>query len=1002
MPSAYERATPGANNTDFGQAPGFNQALGRELSTPGLNARPNTERLDQLRSLLSAAGSAITGATSSEARRQAIVKARRDERIAASRRLAAEVQAKKDAELTESQRQYKLAMQDRMRAVEQEQFNILRDPRSESAEWVMNQAVLQQENAGSDDEASAWNDFIIRYQMKAREDSRMSAERMAREANQQLASDTALAAKTAQQTIDLLAQDVDSNPELSQYLMGDGRNITERVFEYAYEAAMEAAPDLFQLSKSDPMYAQKKRAADELLLEIESRALHTIAKPLIKRAAKEQEGASEVAGWDMIEAQQLAYAEERISAEEYHDTIGDIIRVKFAHLDTEKRDELRTKMYTAQFNRLVSLLDDDDPGRTLDRMEGLLSLADLSDSEKNAIRQNIISDKFPKAIANRLTQQFASMENSLRSVTVGPEGRPMGWSDPRQAQLDMLKNPEGIPGGPSRYMDLGAQMLDKLGVKPGVELTPLQANLQMAVLAQVDAAEAQARQLQRSLDQKVDIGVKLRQGAALTAEEATKAWHGGWSMTAMGGEMTPADPVYQILAAEYKQRFGKDIPWDGQSPLVLNEATEEIGVMLAREDAKSWRSNLSTPLPGALTSRVAEFVRSGDPSQVKWALNFFHHMGPAGQERLSKALGTGKDAVLINAVLQEGERLLFSPRETAAEQDQDITAVVNKMRSITESMANNANYRAMVDAGVRWEKDQKYNTDASKALYKALRRSPEDGGFGARRGSGTYEEAIMDVLAMDKENLATLYQRAYIIQDLNPGTSLDTAMSTVVAEMRSQGYTVAESDRGQVIVRDTYNHLSYDPQKDQQVLNDFELWRNFPLDQKYHYGMKNIMSQRLTDRALAEYGAALGATEADIQFARERGSRKDWLLWSVLDREAKASGVTGVPLPDEWAWRTGPMSGVEFEREMGLPDGGVPMILEMPGIQPMAPLYHNGRALHTFSATRLSMAEGSLVNRQRLVNNHMTTPSRSKIRAKPDSAKRLEALDMLGAASFMN
>jgi hypothetical protein len=993
MPAPVEGGVPGGTNADFGQAPGYNQTLGRELAVPGTDARPRTERLDQLRSVLVAAGQAIPGAVMTEARIQNLAQQRRQERIAESRRLAASVRQRQDEELQGEERQYRTNLEGRLQGVERSQFNILRDARSTNSEWVMNQAVLQQENAGSQEEKDAWNGFIIRYQQNAREDSKQEGERIARESNRRLADDVDFAAKTAQNAVDVFAQDISGDPELERQLIGDGRGIADRVYDYAYQAAIASAPELFNLTKSDPQYAAKKRAGDELLLELESRALNGIVRPLVAKAGKNQERSSEVAGWNLIEAQQLSYGEGRQDAETFHDNVGDIIRTKFAHLDPGQQDELRQKMYTQQFTRLVSMLDSEDPANALDRMEGLLSVADLSDSEKEVIRENIISDKFPQAVANRLGQQFASAENELNTVPVGSSGR----SDPRKAALDMLRNPNGEVGGPSRYMDIGAQMLDKLGIKPGQPLTPLQANLQMAVLSQVDKAEQAAISLQKQVDRKVDAGITLRQGGALSSEDANKAWSGGWSMSAFSGNITPDDAAYQTLAQEYQQAYGEPIPWDGTSPLVLNEKTAKIGTMLAQEDARAWRGNTATAIPAQVGQRVTENLQSGNPAQVKWSLDFYHELGPAGQERLSKTLGTGPEAVWTNAVLIEGQRLLYNPRPT--EQGRDIATVSNQIRSITETMANTANNRALLDAAVRWEREPKYNTDAAKALESALSASPSEGGFGADDAEGaTSEDRIMDVIGQDRENLAGLYQRAYIIQALNPGTTIDTAMSTVVAEMRSQGYTVADSERGKVVIKDPFSHSAYEPKRDMQVLNNISLYANFPVERKYNFGMRNLMSQRTQENALKQYATAIGASDEDVAFAMERGNRKDWLLYSALKREAQAKGLEGLPTPESWDWRTAPMSGPDWNEEMQMSDGGIPMILEIPGFPPMNQMYHNGRVIHSFSATRLTEAEGGPAQPNRVVDSYLTSPARSSaIPVKPDSSKIVgELLELSG------
>src|SRR5690606_41424064 len=147
MPAPYETGIPGGTNVNLTQAVGFTQARGGTLPTPGRQERPREERLNQLRSLILSAGQAVVGAVEGGARLAAIAQRKAEERRREALRLYEWVTPRREAEDDAKAAAYRKAMKERLAEVEQTQFQIMRDPRSENHEWVMNEAVLRQNNA---------------------------------------------------------------------------------------------------------------------------------------------------------------------------------------------------------------------------------------------------------------------------------------------------------------------------------------------------------------------------------------------------------------------------------------------------------------------------------------------------------------------------------------------------------------------------------------------------------------------------------------------------------------------------------------------------------------------------------------------------------------------------------------------------------------------------------------------------------------------------------------
>lgn len=967
MAAPVETGIPGGTNADFGTTQGFTQNLGRALITPGRQEQSVDTRTDQLRNLLISAGSSISGAVNEEARRQLLAKQKLEERKAANARLGMQVRAQQEEADSEQERAYRKRLNEEAKNVEQTQFDILRDPRSENAKWVLDQAVMRQNNAGSDDSKSLWNDFILRYQEQSRNNDKQEAERMARVANADLISDRRIAAKTGKNAIDDLANQINMDGDLQAQLIGDGNGINDRVNEYVYAQAMKAAPELFDLDKKDPDYAVKMEQQTILLDELEARAQSTIVNPLTNQFISNSQRAMEAAGEDRMDVAAQAFAEGALSGEEYHDVVGDTLRTQFAHVDPRQRDQIRTKLYEQQFNRLAGLLDQPNPGVALERMESLLAVADLNENEKQVVRQQVISDKFPKAVAKNLESRFNQKLAEMAGITTFNDGNSIVPRDSKSVQLDMLDN--------GAYGEIAGQLMDELGINSS-ELTPLKANLLATINEVTSKAEAEARQVQSKAVKSVARAERFFGNAALTTEEAGDQWNEGVLMRTLSGTLSPDDPVFQSLATSYKENYKKDFPWDGSGPIPLNEETLPMMRDLATQEGYAWGKNPAAPVPRAMANQIESMILYDTPERSELAVNFWQGLGAQGQERLGGSLNARAQLVLMEYSRLYGDSKVGST--------QGVAEIVNRVRSIEEGVAGGILSMAKRQAGTtELAPDPRFRYDMAQALSKSLGRDVVKDEYGREvegfdidvPGGGIFSGnggGLVDGLSQvftGRDELVPLYAQMALVMQSNPGTDMETAANFVTSRMREQGYKVVSGVQGKQIIKDRFNH--------------------FPTDVKPSDLARQSLDEVRTPEQSSKFVSRLTNPSQTVLDMGKRGAPYGEILWVYLNERSQAEpGADPIPHPRDWAFlpeTRGPL----FEGSIGQERGGVPMHVVIPGQSSRMLLDNKGNPLLLVSSsTRPTRV--TPVDRKNLPDYYLTPNARNQWTTKPDAAQKMQ------------
>lgn len=974
MANPYETPIPSGTNTNFQSAPGLTQDIGGSLTTPGRQERPRTERLDQLRALLTMGGQAVAGAVGNDAQIQLRAQQRSAQRKAEVESLAAKVRQQRADQDNERERAYRSAMVERQKAVEQSQYEILRDPRSTSNEWVMNEAVSRQGNTGYPEEKTAWNDFIVRYQTNSRNDASHEAEKASRVANADIINDRRIAGKTAKNAIDSLWNGLQLDASKQQDLIGNGQGISDRVNVHVLDAAMKAAPQLFNLDKKDPYYTTKLDQQTTLLDELESRANATIVAPLTKQFIVNSNKAAEETGAHRIDVASQSFAEGDLSATQYHDVVGDVLRTQFAHVDPLQRDQVRGKLYRQQFTRLAGLLDQPDPGKALERMESLLSIADLDPEEKQIIREQVIGDKFPKAIEKRLKETIETKMGEMSGITRINDGAEIVPRDPKSVQVDMLEN--------GTYRDIAGTMLDSLGIKGDPsKLTALQSNLLGVITSTVGAAEEKARTVQKTAMASVNLANKFFGQAHLTAEESSAQWKNGAMMRMLNGNLSADDPVFQSMSSDYKAQTGQDFPWDGTKPIDITPDTKPLINDVARQEGQAWGRNSLAPVPSDLHSTIENMALYSSPDRAEVALNFWQGLGSSGQERVGKGLSARAQMALM-----EGTRLYGGDPNTRA---LNMAEVANRMKAIDENAALAALRLSKDQAGLSSvTPDPRFHYDYAKALSGALGKdvlkdeyggslagfdiNVPGAGFGDPMGTSTVE-GLAQTLGT-KSALVPLFAQMAIVQQANPGIALDQAATVVVARMRTQGYKIVPGVSGKQIVKDTWNHYPTEGTPSDVI-------------------REQIAAPMTALQAKAFIGKLQQPGPVTQQMARDQVLPQD-IIWSYMQEKATAAnGGKAVPLPPPSEWGFTPdSSGPMFSGLMAQRDGGIPMQISIPGSGRTQMLIGNdGNPILLSSANRRTPMLVP-VDRSTLPDYHLTPQARKKLPLKPDSASKMHSL----------
>lgn len=959
MPAPYEQGIPGGVQTTF--APGIG------LSAPGRQERPREERLNQLKSLMVSAGAAVVGSLEGQARLAAIAERKVAQRKQEAMALSNWVKTRKAEEDNARQAAYRASANERLNTVQRSQFQIMRDPRSENAEWVLNEATMRQNNAQFPEERDAWMDFILRAQGGARQDAKQEAALTARVANADLISDSRIAARTAKTAIDSLWNDVQLDAGMRDELIGNGQGINDRVSQHVLTVAMQAAPQLFNLSKSDPMYTEKLEQQTILIDQLEARAQGTITDRLTTQFISNTNKASEAAGGERIEIGALAFAEGDMSGEEYHDLVGDTLRTQFAHVDPRQRDTIRERLYREQFDRLSQLLDQPNPGRALERMEALMSVADLNPHEQQVIRQQIIGEKFPKAVRDRLKQTFENKMAETSGIASLNDGRTIVPRDPRAVKIEMLEN--------GSYRDIAGQMLDELGIvgDPST-LTPLQSNLLGEINATVMSAEQQAAAGQTQAVKSVERSSRFRSGAILSPEEAGNEWSEGLLMRTLGGRLSADDPVFQSIATAYRSTTGKDFPWDGVGPVPVTEETLPLLKDVAFHEGQQWARNKSTPIPSAMTQNLTSLILYDKPEKAELALRFWQGLDPESQGRIGQKLDARATMVMMEA------NRLYS--QSAVGQRMAVAEIVNRTRTIDENAAMSALKVAQSQAdAANLNPNPNFRYDYAKALAGALGEQVLKDEYGAELPgfeldltstfdrTGTKALGSLSTAFGTDEGLVPLFAQMNLVQQANPGTTLDEAAVIVAARMQSQGFKVVDGVAGKQIIRDAYSH--------------------YPVDVTPAVILQEKMMETLTASEAQQFVARLPNAGTRTQQAAADGATLGNILWTYRDELGASEGrMVGLPPPSEWQFL--PVSrGPLFSQSMNSPSGGVPMEIRIPGEARTAMMLDKGGApLLVVSSTRRSVTPRP-VDRNQIPDNFLTPQARQRVKLRPDSAERL-------------
>jgi hypothetical protein len=737
---------------------------------------------------------------------------------------------------------------------------------------------------------------------------------------------------------------------------------------------------LFDLDKKDPFYATKLEEQTIQLDEIEAKATDAIVAPLTRQFISNTYKAMEDSGSDKLEVAALAFAQGDISAEQYNDVMGDVMRTNFAHVDPKQAGAYREQTLRKQFDRLANLVDQTDPGMAMQKIESLLEVADLNVAERQAIREQIVNDKFPKAIKERLESQFNQRRAEIAGITrVGESVVPR---DPRTIDVEMLEN--------GTFRDMAGSLLDSLGItadKDPSTLTPLQTSLLSTITSSVLEQEQTAMKAQQGAVKGVERASRFLQGSALSSDEANEQWQDGGLMRLFTGNLSPDDPVFQSMAQVYQAKTGKNLPWDGKGPIPLDENTLPIVQDAALQEGRAWGKNSLVTVPRSLANTIENMALYESPERAQVAVSFWQGLGAEGQERVGQNLSARAQMVLM-----EANRLA---NNDPVGRGLAMAEITNRVRTIDQNTAMAALKLAKDQAALNdITPNPRFHYDYARALSSVLGQdvlkdeygmgvegfdvTVPGAGFGDSMGAGAAQG--LGTIFGGRQNLVPLYAQMAVVQLGNPGISLEQAAVVVTARMREQGYKVISGTLGKQIVSDRWGH--------------------YPTDVTPSALTKQALAQKMSKEQAERFIARLpDAGPQTIAMARQDLAPAD-ILWSYMQEQATRRGGTpaNISHPSEWAF-TPETNGEVFTSLMAQENGGVPMHVTIPGIGRTQLLVDkSGNPLLVASSKRRPQ-DPAPVDRSRIPDYFLTPHGRHKVPLKPDSAGKIEELMSLAPQS---
>lgn len=721
------------------------------INTPGLNLRPqdNSSQLVGALNSVFAGTAAAAGAHARIENAKSAEKARiRQDHARVAQQVFTEAERKRVA-------QEQAKVQASVDGVQDKQYALLMDSRSDNPEWLLQQGLAGVDNARTDQEESAWQQFTL--------SQKASVDRQRDKQETEAAADEM---RTYRRGLKVMGAKAQSGLDVPGLVRDPGMAL-ENTVDYYLDSLMGAAGD----DIDDP----KKRAAlADVATDMGVQSFYRNVFPQIEQARQLNQ---ETMGYEMVANVGEGFIDGSVDATEALQNIDGILSRQFANRTPAEIQEMRTKMVGQTVSQLGELRDGLGADAAADKVEDLLSALPagvMPPAAVTEIRNNFYDKQLPAAAERETARSLAQQEAMIRGQ-VDENGNPRS----RSATLGlMLQNGDFDRIAETQIMQL---RLDPQNPDHAFAIQGIRgASDKMASEAMRQAAAAAKQGSDRAT---------LYQGN-LTPGDATSAWKAGAMGTGTATtetanlEATWASTGSEIPFKDLGLSPGQPIDWDG----LMEKGGEQAVAMVAGAEARLWGRNAGVDLPPEAGKQLVAMMRSGSAGGRLASQNFFDSLPPQQSDRLLGSLPP-KDRAYARAVVFADD-LQITPDDLALQ-----------LQRIDE-------FKASGDAA----QIQRFFDGATDTSFKQLRDTTRHAIQAIASPFGGRAEARM---ALGNDNMTSYYfDRVFeTAMAANGGTppdddQLEAASLIVYGEFEDQGFGLVTVGGGTRFVQDRFKHTN--------------------------------------------------------------------------------------------------------------------------------------------------------------------------------------------------
>lgn len=584
------------------------------LNAPGLGLRPQ----DVSSQLVGALNSVFAGTAAAAGAYTRIENAKQQERA----RIRQDHAQVAQQVFTEAERKRIVQEQAKQQAladnVQDRQYALLMDSRSSNPEWLLQQGLAGVDNARTDAEENAWQQFTLSQKaavdrQRERQETEAAADEM----------------RTYRRQLKVMGAKVGTGANMDALVRDPGKAL-ENTVDYFLDSYFGAAGD-------DIDDREKRAAMADVATDQAVQYFYRNVYPKIEQAKQVNQ---EMMGHEMVANVTDGFIDGSVAADEAIANIDGVISRQFANRTPAEQQEMRTKMVEDTVARLGELRDGMPADMAADKVEALLAAlpAGVMTPRDRSRTIEMFYDRQLPAAAEREAARALSKQEALIRGQVDSAGNPRSQADTAKI---MLENND--------FERVATSQMALLGLDPENED---HAFAIASIRNASDSLRQKAMQMTAKDERETNKRASLH-GGTLVQQDVSDAWKAGTMGTgvAQGDAFMMVKNAWAATGSEVPFESlgitpGQPIDWDS----VIEAGGEPAVAMLVQTEAQAWGKNPGVSLPAEAGKQLVNMMRNGSPAQRMAAQHFMDALPPGQSNRLLASIPTA-DRAIARAVM---------------------------------------------------------------------------------------------------------------------------------------------------------------------------------------------------------------------------------------------------------------------------------------------------------------------------------------------------------------